>query len=1577
MAQAVSDASIVCCFMTPEYENSKNCKLELEHAQTMGKSIIPCMVSNRREWKPSPSKWLGFITSSTLALDFSDTSEESIIRKTRELIKKIRSPSSVPTLESTASPEKLIERIKETYLTRNRINRIVNEEIFFPIEQSYINLAIVETKEQHEKEKKLQQKSQQMQEEENEQDQTRKQHNDGILSTYEEIYGVKTSIDVKKIIQKCKDQIKKVLVLGRAGIGKSTFCQYVTYQWAKGEIWSEYHLVVLILLRKLTNNRYPPVKSYSPVDIVEKEYFPFGDLSNEDRQLFKEQYNKGQVLWILDGYDEFTQNIPEQLKDVFDHIRTTQHHILTSRPYCIALAYDVKMEITGFTNENIAKYVEHFFDQNKDEIVDISLKSQKLLRLLEANPSIWGIAHIPVNLELICSLWTNTNSSKTATLTMTQLYSEITEWLCRRYLQKQKNINHENMTKAAVYRQCKTEILFLEHLAFKAMKRSQIMLVPALLEEVENETECELVDHPQLLNMGILKSYDDKLIGSRIETSKQHYFVHLSFQEYFAARKLLKILKSSEKQIGIDFINDYKYNQRFHFVFVFASGLLAQSEFQSSQKTFWETIRGEPFDLVGFKHIKLVIECIDQLIDTTTEFPYRTIHVQQVSQWIAMCITKGPSRVRNHLLQSLQRASSLANNSIIQNTFIELLQSQNYRTIKYACAAIANRIISNPTSKLALALVAALQHENWEVQNEAAQALGNITEKMTRDDVISALIEALGSCHGPVQRSASKALAKLGQSEETKEVIAALLNALQSTAFDVRLYASETLEAIGEKATSNEVIAALLNATNDEHSSVRWRASRALAKLCEEFTTNGMIAALLNALYNKDSSVREKAAEALGKIGAKVATNEVIIALQKTLGDEEMRVRQSAGTALKKIGEKAATSEVISVLLEALHNKHWETRCNAADVLGEIGEKVTTNEVIVALQKALADEHWEVRRSASNALQKMGEKAATAEVIAGLLEKLGDAHWEVRWSASDALGKMGEKAATNEVIAALLNPIHDDGISSQQQASRVLGKMGRKVATNTVITALLNELSNEDFRIRDKASEALGEIGAKAATNEVIDALQKALGDEHWEVRWHACNALRNMLKETPTNKIIAALLNALSTADSMIRRKAAEALGEIGEKSLTIEMINAKLNKRYEEISNDQYSTSKALSKISENAVVNELIPVLPNALHIDDSHTRDNVPETQKQFAEEAITNEVIIALVNALHDKESDVRRAASEALGKFRHKAVTNKIIPVFLDVLHDHDSNVRCKALEALGKQAVTNEAIVGLVNALEDKDIYVQLCASRALGEMGEKAATNEVMAALANLVHKGDPKVQWQACRSLGYLGTKAATNEVITELLSALQSRDYDVRRDASGALREFGEKAATNQTINVLASALRDNDSYVQQNVADALGKIGEQAATNQVIANLVNASSGERKFWNESSVNALERCLSSYNALKDLDSETILKLHSCMKMSEEFSASLVPSDHFIKVFLDTENETWLPLVVYVATLKGIAVTVVLNHIRVYDGNGLSELRVFSSELMEILVRAFKNQKRQLEGNYQRVSEVENET
>lgn len=150
-------------------------------------------------------------------------------------------------------PSYLYELVKLDYRSNTRIERFMDPSHAFPIEESYIYLAVVEKKEHDQKEKKLRDS----------------ETNGVVMDTYEEIYGTKTRIDIKDIFETCKNNEKKVLVFGRAGNGKSTFCKYVTHQWANGKFWAEYDLVALLPLRYLTEQDYPQLPGGARYDLVD------------------------------------------------------------------------------------------------------------------------------------------------------------------------------------------------------------------------------------------------------------------------------------------------------------------------------------------------------------------------------------------------------------------------------------------------------------------------------------------------------------------------------------------------------------------------------------------------------------------------------------------------------------------------------------------------------------------------------------------------------------------------------------------------------------------------------------------------------------------------------------------------------------------------------------------------------------------------------------------------------------------------------------------------------------------------------------------------------------------------------------------------------------------------------------------------------------------------------------------------------------------------------------------------------------------------------------------------------------
>ena len=86
MADGVENAAVVCCFMTPKYQTSRNCEKEFSYAERRRVPIIPCRLT--RGWEPSD--WLGLATAPFVWVDFREATEANIDLKIDKLIDQIR-----------------------------------------------------------------------------------------------------------------------------------------------------------------------------------------------------------------------------------------------------------------------------------------------------------------------------------------------------------------------------------------------------------------------------------------------------------------------------------------------------------------------------------------------------------------------------------------------------------------------------------------------------------------------------------------------------------------------------------------------------------------------------------------------------------------------------------------------------------------------------------------------------------------------------------------------------------------------------------------------------------------------------------------------------------------------------------------------------------------------------------------------------------------------------------------------------------------------------------------------------------------------------------------------------------------------------------------------------------------------------------------------------------------------------------------------------------------------------------------------------------------------------------------------
>ena len=1150
----------------------------------------------------------------------------------------------------------------------------------FPLEETYVNLSIVKTDEQRDKEKQLR----------------KAQDPAAVIGTFEEIYAPKIPIDAKDIFNTCKKHEKQVLVFGRAGIGKSTFSRYIAYQWAIGSYWSEFELLALIPLRRLTSHRYPSSKSYSLIDLVRNEVFP-SDLTQQEEQELEKKFDPKRTLWILDGYDEIVQSIPSHLESLFKQLLKTPYHIITSRPYLNTLSYDVKMEIIGFTDENIHNYVHTFFDHMKDELDDATLKQVSLLKFIRSNPSIWGVAHIPMNLELICSLWSNEGLSETGRLTVTRLYLRMTQWLCRRYLKTQGS-DIQYISANQVYQQCQEELSFIENLAFQAIESNTILIRPDLLEKASNQTGITPKKYRDILKMGILKSVNQSGTGTQVETDKGHYFVHPSFQEYFAARYLMNALQKSQDNECIKFIQYHKYNQRYTLVFSFIAGLLGDNDTRSHINLFLHTLSESPIDLVGIRHMQLILACMEEIQDKSVLSQHSIL-----SEWIAKClkyafVTQNRT-IHEHMSQWLQRSQSVACDPVVQNVLIDLLHNKNAKRKEGVLIFIRNLKMPNPSMELITAVTSRLDDQDIAIKKYACDALGEIGDKALTNEVISSLVRFFKDSNEEVRKCACDALGEIGEKLETNEVLDKLVSALEDRNQQIRACACYTLGEIGVRAATSDVPSRLIHTLEDQNEEVRKSASIALERIAENTSTNEMISKLTDALSHRSDWVRKCVCKALGKIGKESVTSEVIGNLVIALEDQSEQVRAHACSALGDIGGSAATNEVISKITDALRDSSTLVREHTCSALGRMGERAATIETISRIMYVLGDLDEKVVQAACVTLGELGDKVDTRDVISKLVDTLGNQKSSVRESACDALKNMGKKTSTDEVISALLHALEDRRQWVKEGAYKVLGKLGQRAATQEVINKLTCALEDPSESVKIIACEAIEKLGQKAATNEILHKLVDLLDDSSEEVRKCACYALKVMGEKAAINEVIDKLIGALEDASKRVRRSACEALGKIVGKARENDVISILINILEDQSEEVKEYVCDVLAEIGKNSKDDEVISMLVQIINSNEL-TLEQSAEILKHISSSSITiKDVDPKIVAKLCLTEHS-------ALKCFRDVSETN-LIKQFLETKHPDWLSAVTRLVLFKGTAIVLSEGELIVYGKEEPKELHI------------------------------------------------------------------------------------------------------------------------------------------------------------------------------------------------------------------------------------------------------------------------------
>ncbi|CAF2093263.1 unnamed protein product [Rotaria magnacalcarata] len=1273
-------------------------------------------------------------------------------------LKQIAENTGPSKVQSIFELPQMARHIKKKYQSDPEFANRNKDTLNSSAEECYISLAIVENKEQRAKERKLEMTK----------------DIDELRGTYQEIYGAKTVIEVNDIFKNCKNARKTAILIGRAGVGKSTFCKHVIQQWAKGQLWSEYAVVILIQLRKLTKERYPDSNRYSVLDIVEDEYRLDVKPTDEVKLKFKDQCEQGQILWILDGYDEFQENRPVSLEGPFNDIINQHHHIITSRPYTIDLKYEMAIEIIGFSNDNIVEFVKQYFKANVTTQTDIQSNPDSLINYLKSNPTIWGIAHIPMNLYLICTTW-NDGVLENKTLTVTDLYSEMINELCRKYMQR-KHKCKPPISERKVHEECSAHLQFLENLAFHALEDNKSILVPKLLTRIIEETKCSETIHEESLKIGVLKSYDDKFDGKRAETEKLQYFIHLSVQEFFAARYLVRAL-ACEIETARHFIQRNKYNQRFTLVFIFAFGLLRRQNKPDLIEKYWNNIEHNAKDIVGLRHVKLLIEGFDEM-NGTAYSKIRTGCLNYIATWINRAAKLNYDVVMRHLCDSLMRTITLSNEKRIVKTIRQLLKSTDYT-------------------------------DSSDIKRRACMALRAISPKQQYNQVVDVWLEALNDDDTTVVMRACESLGAIGKTGHNNKVTDALLKELKNKDQSVRLRACVSLGIISNTGDNNKVIDTLLKELQKEKPKITHMARRAVRSTRNTKYTLRVTDVLSEEPEDDDDDdvdVRAIGYRAFRAIGKSGYNNKIIDALLETLRDSWQLLREIACEFLLAIGKTEHNDKLIDALLEALKaNDDEDVKVSACAALKVIATAEHNHKVIDALLKAITDGDYRIKGCACRALGVIGKTEPNSRIINGLLEALNDRDSWVRMSACDALGGIGKTEDNSKIIDALLETLKDDSSQVRERACKALGAIVKIEDGHTVIDALLEALKDITEDVKESACEVIRVIVSTENKDKIFFPLLEVVKKNLNKPKRSAYKILEEMGNTEYNNKVIDTLVEAVKSGESTVRRSACEFLGEIDMTRYSNKVINALLQALKDKdvwVRTNACGALEAAVRIENNSKV---IDALLEALHDDYNDVRVSACKILGEIGKTADHNRVINALFEALNDKYDDVRKCAYEALGGIGKIVDNYEIIDVLLEILivgNRDMSRIACDALGVIGNTRDNNQIIDGLLKALtyESHDGRQRACDTlKAIGKAGDN---NRIVSALCKTLKDQRYDVREAACYALGAIGKAGNNNKVIYTLLRAFSKKTV-------------GENAiqALNPCLHDVLSLEMLNDKYIK--------------------------------------------------------------------------------------------------------------------------------------------------------------------
>ena len=226
------------------------------------------------------------------------------------------------------------------------------------------------------------------------------------------------------------------------------------------------------------------------------------------------------------------------------------------------------VEIMGFTPEKVHEYINKCTFCEGTDADESDQLANTIWELVRTNVNLLSLCYIPVICRIICYLMKDlvTKHSQTLPRKLTQVY----EGALRVFIFK-----HHPDYKGKEFRgteefsdSLEEALSRLGSLAKSGIEVTQLIFGPSMVQ-------------PEMENCGLLNRMPDRKI-STFKCEPNFCFIHLTFQEFLAAREIAKMNPSDIK----DFFTSCASDPKWHMVIQFVAGLLATGDTQENEAAY-------------------------------------------------------------------------------------------------------------------------------------------------------------------------------------------------------------------------------------------------------------------------------------------------------------------------------------------------------------------------------------------------------------------------------------------------------------------------------------------------------------------------------------------------------------------------------------------------------------------------------------------------------------------------------------------------------------------------------------------------------------------------------------------------------------------------------------------------------------------------------------------------------------------------------------------------------------------------------------------------------------------------------